>query len=65
MMGLSRPQLAEILALTGQTIARYEAMDGVPLMYRLACAALTAKIEFDWRTARVHRSGVTLEFNPE
>lgn len=60
-MGLSRPAMAELLGLTSQTITRYEESDEVPAMYRLACAALTAQFEFDWKTAKIDRDGLTIQ----
>lgn len=59
---LSRPALAEILGLTGQTIWRYEAMKEVPIGYKLACAALHAKIEFDWTAAKAKVGASTITF---
>lgn len=49
---LSRPALGELLGLTNQTIARYEAMQTVPPEYKLACAALAGRIEFDWHSVK-------------
>lgn len=51
-MRLSRPALGDLLDLTNQTIARYEAMQTVPLEYKLACAALAGRIEFDWHSVK-------------
>ncbi len=59
---LSRPALASLLGLTNQTIARYEASDEVPAPYRLACAALTAKLDFDWKRATANVMGATITF---
>jgi DNA-binding XRE family transcriptional regulator len=53
-MEMSRPELALHLDITDQTIAAYEAMDKVPVMYRLACSAFAKVFRFDWRSKGKH-----------
>lgn len=63
-MHLSRPALAELLGIkSNQTIERYEKMAKVPVEYRLACAALAARIEFDWTQAKAKVGGSTIIFD--
>jgi len=59
---LSRPALGDLLGLTNQTVARYEAMQTVPPEYRLACAALAGRIEFDWHSAKAKIGETTVVF---
>lgn len=47
-MGLSRPELAERLRISPQTVTSYEGLDVVPQIYKLACAAIENDIAFDW-----------------
>lgn len=49
---LSRPALGERINLTPGTIARYEGMSKVPELYRLAIAALSADLRFDWHQVK-------------
>jgi len=59
---LSRPALGEQLGLTSRTIENYEKMAKVPELYRLAVAALGAKLEFDWEKVRAAVGNSTITF---
>lgn len=58
---LSRPALGSLVGITNQTVAKFEGMAVVPVWYRLACAALTSGVAFDWEkaTAQVGKSTIT------
>jgi transcriptional regulator with XRE-family HTH domain len=66
-MGWSRAELAKLIGYSLSAIADYESgrsrSSGKPigdnewLRYRLACAAITAHIEFDWTSCRVEIDG--------
>lgn len=68
-MGWSRRQLAPRIGLSVDAIRRYEeggiADDRLWLRYRLACAAVTMGVSFDWTTATVMSfGGVTVALRP-
>lgn len=74
-MGLTRSALSELSGYSVQSITSFEAgkqTSGDPIdptafhRYRLVCAAIHARIRFDWKTAQLdvtRRETITLEAN--
>lgn len=61
-MGLTRAALSDLTGYSAQTISTYERgkqHNGEPIdeaamqRYRLACASITAGLDFDWRSASI------------
>lgn len=49
-LGISRPALAELLEISAKTVKREETGERVSTEYRLACAALDAKLDqWSWK----------------